>query len=73
MMISFGVGVSPDNASVYHGSNLKVINGRMRVVEVVFRCILYMLDVLVVVLVGFDKQKPHKASYLLMRKQRSET
>lgn len=38
--MSFGVGVSPDNVSVYHGSNVKVINGRMRVVEVVFRCIL---------------------------------
>eukprot|EP00268_Persea_americana_P004962 TRINITY_DN11637_c0_g2_i1.p1 TRINITY_DN11637_c0_g2~~TRINITY_DN11637_c0_g2_i1.p1 ORF type:complete len:201 (-),score=48.18 TRINITY_DN11637_c0_g2_i1:194-796(-) len=54
--MSSGVVVTPGNVSVYHGCNLKVIDRRMRVVEVVLRCAICGLGVLAAVLVGIDKQ-----------------
>lgn len=55
--MSSGVGVSSGNVPVvYHCSNLKVIDRRMRVAEVVLRCVICGLGVLAAVLVGFGKQ-----------------
>ncbi|XWS19289.1 hypothetical protein CRYUN_Cryun31cG0003000 [Craigia yunnanensis] len=51
-----GVGVSPGNVPVYHGTNLKVIDRRVRVVELVLRCVICGLSVLAAVLVGTDTQ-----------------
>ncbi|XP_022724320.1 CASP-like protein 2B1 [Durio zibethinus] len=51
-----GVGVSPGNVSVYHGTNLKVIDRRVRVAELVLRCVICGLSVLAAVLVGTDTQ-----------------
>ncbi|XWS15461.1 hypothetical protein CRYUN_Cryun34aG0002800 [Craigia yunnanensis] len=51
-----GVGVSPGNVPVYHGTNLKVIDRRVRVAELVLRCVICGLSVLAAVLVGTDTQ-----------------
>ncbi|XVE50987.1 hypothetical protein DITRI_Ditri02bG0001100 [Diplodiscus trichospermus] len=50
-----GVGVSPGNVPVYHG-NTKVIDRRVRVAELVLRCMICGLSVLAAVLVGTDTQ-----------------
>lgn len=55
-MSYLGVGVSPGNVPVYHGTNLKVIDRRVRVAELVLRCLICGLSVLVAVLVGTDSQ-----------------
>ncbi|XP_021294177.1 CASP-like protein 2B1 [Herrania umbratica] len=51
-----GVGVSPGNVPVYHGTNLKVIDRRVRVAELVLRCVICVLSVLAAVLVVTDTQ-----------------
>lgn len=51
-----GVGVSPGNVPVYHGSNLKVIDRRLKVAEVILRCVICGLAVLAAVLIGTDTQ-----------------
>ncbi|XVE87652.1 hypothetical protein DITRI_Ditri19aG0005000 [Diplodiscus trichospermus] len=51
-----GVGVSPGNVPVYHGTNLKVLDRRVRVAELVLRCLICGLSVLAAVLVGTDTQ-----------------
>ncbi|KAF8414240.1 hypothetical protein HHK36_002240 [Tetracentron sinense] len=56
MSSSGGVGVSPGNVAVYHGSNLMVVDRRVRVVEVVLRGVICGLGVVAAVLVGFDTQ-----------------
>ncbi|EEF39508.1 CASP-like protein 2B1 [Ricinus communis] len=55
-MSYLGVGVSPGNVPVYHGSNLKVIDKRVRLAELVLRCLICGLGVLAAVLVGTDTQ-----------------
>ncbi|KAB2026042.1 hypothetical protein ERO13_D06G161700v2 [Gossypium hirsutum] len=55
-MSYLGVGVSPGNVPVYHGTNLKVIDRRVRVAELVLRCLICGLSVLAAVLVGTDTQ-----------------
>ncbi|KAJ8759798.1 hypothetical protein K2173_009899 [Erythroxylum novogranatense] len=55
-MSYLGVGVSPGNIAVYHGTNLKVIDRRVRVVELVLRCLICALGVVAAVLVGTDTQ-----------------
>ncbi|KAF8409701.1 hypothetical protein HHK36_005780 [Tetracentron sinense] len=49
-------GVSPGNVPVYHGRNLKVVDQRVRVAEMVLRCVICGLGVLAAVLVGTDTQ-----------------
>ncbi|KAF2306054.1 hypothetical protein GH714_010648 [Hevea brasiliensis] len=51
-----GCGVSPVNVPVYHGTNLKVIDRRVRLAELVLRCLICGLGVLAAVLVGTDTQ-----------------
>uniref|UniRef100_A0A5B7B142 CASP-like protein n=1 Tax=Davidia involucrata TaxID=16924 RepID=A0A5B7B142_DAVIN len=55
-MSHLGVGVSPGNVPVYHGSNLKVVDRRVRLAELVLRCMICGLGVLAAVLVGSDTQ-----------------
>ena len=55
-MSYLGVGVSPGNVPVYHGSNLKVVDRRVRIAEVVLRCLICGLAVLAAVLIGTDTQ-----------------
>ncbi|KAF8410844.1 hypothetical protein HHK36_003381 [Tetracentron sinense] len=49
-------GVSPGNVPVYYGSNLKVVDRRLRVAELVLRCVIFGLGVLAAVLVVSDTQ-----------------
>ncbi|KAG8365345.1 hypothetical protein BUALT_Bualt18G0095000 [Buddleja alternifolia] len=55
-MSYLGVGVSPGNVPVYHGSNVKVIDRRVRLTELVLRCVICGLAILSAVLVGTDTQ-----------------
>lgn len=51
-----GVGVSPGNVPVYHGSNLRVLDRRVRVAELILRCIICGLAVVSALLIGTDTQ-----------------
>lgn len=55
-MSYLGVGVGPGNVPVYHESNLKVVDRRVRIAELVLRCLICGLGVLAAVLVGSDTQ-----------------
>nr|GMD36163.1 CASP-like protein 2B1 [Ipomoea batatas] len=55
-MSYLGVGVSPGNVPVYHGSNLKVVDKRVRLAELVLRCVICGLAIVGAVLVGTDSQ-----------------
>ncbi|KAL4368235.1 hypothetical protein GQ457_05G031220 [Hibiscus cannabinus] len=55
-MSYLGVGVSPGNVPVYHGTNLKVLDRKVRVTELVLRCLICGFSVLAAVLVGTDTQ-----------------
>ncbi|XP_039050282.1 CASP-like protein 2B1 [Hibiscus syriacus] len=55
-MNNLGVGISPGNALVYHGTNLKVIDRRVRVAELVIRCLICGFSVLSDLLIGTDSQ-----------------
>ncbi|KAL7212384.1 hypothetical protein ACSBR2_015132 [Camellia fascicularis] len=55
-MSYLGVGVSPGNVPVYHGTNLKVVDWRVRVAELVLRCAICVLGILAAVLIGSDTQ-----------------
>ncbi|KDP29302.1 hypothetical protein JCGZ_19405 [Jatropha curcas] len=55
-MSYLGVGVSPGNVAVYHGTNVKVIDRRVRLAELVLRCVTCGLGVLAAVLVATDTQ-----------------
>ncbi|KAL5574913.1 hypothetical protein UlMin_016612 [Ulmus minor] len=55
-MSYLGVGVSPGNVPVYHNSNLKVIDRRVRIAELVLRCVICALGVVAAVLVVTDTQ-----------------
>ncbi|KAF3451854.1 hypothetical protein FNV43_RR07950 [Rhamnella rubrinervis] len=55
-MSYLGVGVSPGNVPVYHGTNLKVMERRMRVVELVLRFVICGLGLVAAILVGTDTQ-----------------
>ncbi|GMY36678.1 CASP-like protein 2B1 [Fagus crenata] len=47
---------SPGNVPVYHSTKLKVVDKRVRVAELVLRCVICVLGVLTAVLVGTDSQ-----------------
>lgn len=51
-----GVGVSPGNVPVYHGSNLRVLDRRVRLAELVLRCLICCLAVVSAALIGTDTQ-----------------
>ena len=55
-MSYLGVGVSPGNVPVYHGTNLKVIDKRVRIAELVLRCVICGLGIIAAVLIGTDTQ-----------------
>lgn len=55
-MSYLGVGVSPGNVPVYRGTVMKVVDRRIRLVELVLRCVICGLGVLAAVLVGTDTQ-----------------
>ncbi|XP_019191162.1 PREDICTED: CASP-like protein 2B1 [Ipomoea nil] len=55
-MSYLGVGVSPGNVPVYHGSNLKVVDKRVRLAELIFRCVICGLAIVGAVLIGTDSQ-----------------
>ncbi|OIS97336.1 PREDICTED: CASP-like protein 2B1 [Nicotiana attenuata] len=55
-MSYLGVGVSPGNVPVYHGNNLNVIDRRVRVTELVLRCVICGLAILGAVLIATDTQ-----------------
>ncbi|XP_057499354.1 CASP-like protein 2B1 [Actinidia eriantha] len=55
-MSYLGVGVSPGNVPVYHGSNIKVVDRRVRITELVLRCLICSLGLVAAVLVGSDTQ-----------------
>lgn len=55
-MSYLGVGVSPGSVAVHHGTSLKVMDRRVRLVELVLRCVICGLGVLAAVLVGTDTQ-----------------
>ncbi|KAG8385854.1 hypothetical protein BUALT_Bualt03G0088500 [Buddleja alternifolia] len=55
-MSYLGVGVSPGNVPVSHGSNLRVIDRRVRLAELVLRCVICGLAILAAALIGTDTQ-----------------
>lgn len=55
-MSYLGVGVSPGNVPVYHSSNMKVLDRRIRITELVLRCVILCLALLAVFLVVTDSQ-----------------
>ncbi|KAG6392402.1 hypothetical protein SASPL_146620 [Salvia splendens] len=55
-MSYLGVGVSPGNVPVFHGSNLRVLDKRVRLAELILRCLICALAVVSAVLIGTDTQ-----------------
>lgn len=55
-MSYLGVGVSPGTVPVYHGTNVKVLDRRVRTAELVLRCVIVALGILAAVLVATDTQ-----------------
>lgn len=55
-MSYLGVGVSPGNVPVYHGTNLKAVDRRVRITELILRCLICGLAGLAAVLVVTDTQ-----------------
>jgi len=55
-MSYLGVGVSPGTVPVYHGSNLKAVDRKVRIAELVLRCLICGFGVLAAVLIGSDNQ-----------------
>ncbi|TKY72251.1 CASP protein 2B1 [Spatholobus suberectus] len=51
-----GVGVSPGTVPVYHITKVKVLDRRIRITELVLRCVILGLGFLAAVLVGTDSQ-----------------
>ncbi|KAL6009609.1 hypothetical protein ACLOJK_000037 [Asimina triloba] len=56
LKMSSGVGINPGNVPVFHGSNLKGVDRKVKVAEVVLRCIICGLGVVAAVLIGTDTQ-----------------
>ncbi|KAK4372759.1 hypothetical protein RND71_008143 [Anisodus tanguticus] len=55
-MSYLGIGVSPGNVPVHHGSNVKVINKGVRIAELILRCLICGLAVVAAILIGTDSQ-----------------
>lgn len=54
--MSSSLGISPGNVPVYHGSRVKVVDRRLKIAEVVLRCLIIGLGVLTAALIGSDTQ-----------------
>ncbi|XP_054793894.1 CASP-like protein 2B2 [Prosopis cineraria] len=55
-MSYLGVGVSPGTVPVYHGTNVRVLDRRVRLAELTLRCVILALGILAAVLVATDTQ-----------------
>lgn len=55
-MSYLGVGVSPGNVPVYHGTDLKMVDQRLRLAELILRTVICVLALVAVVLVTTDSQ-----------------
>lgn len=55
-MSYLGVGVTPGNVPVYHGTDLKVVDRRLRLAELILRAVICVLALVAVVLVATDSQ-----------------
>lgn len=55
-MSYLGVGVRPGNVPVYHGTDLKMVDQRLRLAELILRTIICVLALVAVVLVTTDSQ-----------------
>lgn len=55
-MSYLGVGVSPGNVPVNHVSSLKVIDQRVKIAELVLRCVICCFAIVSAVLIGTDSQ-----------------
>ncbi|KAF5742851.1 CASP-like protein 2B2 [Tripterygium wilfordii] len=55
-MSYLNVGASPGNVPVSHGSNMKVLDTRVRLAELVLRCLICCLALVAAVLIGSDTQ-----------------
>ncbi|XP_015958987.1 CASP-like protein 2B1 [Arachis duranensis] len=55
-MSYLGVGVSPGTVPVYHSTNLKLLDKRIKIAELVLRFMILGLGVVAVVLIGTDSQ-----------------
>ena len=51
-----GVGVSLGNVPVYHSTNVKVLDRKIKITELVLRCVILGLGFLVSVLVGTNSE-----------------
>ncbi|KAL1832311.1 hypothetical protein ACET3Z_001962 [Daucus carota] len=56
MMSYLGVGVSPGNVPVHHGSDVKVFERRVRLGELILRCVICILALLASLLIASDTQ-----------------
>ena len=56
MMSYLGVGVSPGNVPVHHGSDVKVFERRVRLGELILRCVICILALLASLLIASDIQ-----------------
>ncbi|KAM7263835.1 hypothetical protein ACFE04_001518 [Oxalis oulophora] len=56
IMSYLGVGVSPGNVPVYHGTNMKVFDRKVRITELILRCFICGLALLSALLIGTDTQ-----------------
>ncbi|CAL5184009.1 unnamed protein product [Lathyrus oleraceus] len=55
-MSYLGVGISPGTVPVYHSTDMKVFDRKIRITELVLRCVILGLGVLAVVLIVTDSQ-----------------
>ncbi|CAK8531282.1 unnamed protein product [Lathyrus sativus] len=55
-MSYLGVGISPGTVPVYHSTDMKVFDRKVRITELVLRCVILGLGVLAVVLIVTDSQ-----------------
>ncbi|KAL8099965.1 CASP-like protein 2B2 [Apium graveolens] len=55
-MSYLGVGVSPGNVPVHHGNDLKVFDKRVRLGELILRCVICILALLAALLIASDTQ-----------------
>lgn len=52
-----GVGISPGNVAVYHGScNVKAVERKVKIAELVLRVLILGLGILAAALIGFDSE-----------------
>lgn len=55
-MSYLGIGVSPGDVPVHHGNNMKKIDKRVKIAELILRCIILGLAVVGALLIGSDSE-----------------